>query len=105
MINLVLCCAMIFPVQGAPAGQSARPIGAILKLDAAAHSITIKSDAGPEMAIAFDESTRFLRVDPALRISRMRRRSPFRISPSGTASWRVARTPARQVFLRPPALL
>jgi len=68
MINLFLCCISILLTQGALAaqgsGQSARPIGAILKMDAAAHRITIKSDAGPEMTIRFDESTRFLRVAP-----------------------------------------
>jgi hypothetical protein len=68
MMNLVLCCVSILLIQGAPAaqssGQNARPIGAILKMDADAHRITIKSDAGPEMTITFDESTRFLRVAP-----------------------------------------
>ncbi len=68
MMNLVLCCVSILLIQGAPAAQSssqtARPVGAILRMDANAHHVTIKSDAGPEMTITFDESTRFLRVAP-----------------------------------------
>jgi hypothetical protein len=68
MINLFLCCLSILLIQGAPAAQgssqSARPIGAIIKMDTAARLITIKSDAGPEMTITFDDSTRYLRVAP-----------------------------------------
>jgi hypothetical protein len=68
MMTFILCCLSILLTQGAPtarsSGQGARPIGAIIKLDAAAHRITIKSDAGPEMTITFDDSTRYLRVAP-----------------------------------------
>ena len=68
MVTFILYCAAIFCAQGSQAtqnsGQNARPIGAIVRMDAGAHRITIKSDAGPEIAITFDESTRFLRVAP-----------------------------------------
>lgn len=41
-----------------------RAIGIITTMDVAAGRITIKTDAGPEMAIRFEEATRFLRVAP-----------------------------------------
>ncbi len=63
---LILCCASFALAQGnatAP-GQAVRPVGVILTLDPAAHSLTIKTDAGPEMTIAFETDSRFLRVAP-----------------------------------------
>src|SRR5262245_41289308 len=67
-LTLILCCASLLPSQGSPvapaSGQTARPIGVILAIDSAAKRITIKTDAGPEMNISFEETTRFLRVAP-----------------------------------------
>jgi hypothetical protein len=44
--------------------QSGRPIGIVVATDAVAKRITLKTDAGPEMAIEFQDTTRFLRVIP-----------------------------------------
>src|SRR5262245_42117420 len=67
-LTLILCCASLLPAQGSPvapaSGQTARPVGVILVIDLGARRVTIKTDAGPEMAIAFEESTRFLRIAP-----------------------------------------
>src|SRR5262245_26261680 len=67
-LTLILCCASLLPAQGSPvataSGQTARPIGVILAIDSAARRITIKTDAGTEMNISFEENTRFLRVAP-----------------------------------------
>jgi hypothetical protein len=68
ILTLILFCASLLPSQGntaAPAsGQTARPIGVIIAIDLAARSLTIKTDAGPEMEIACSEATKFLRVAP-----------------------------------------
>ena len=58
MLLPVLCFAAL--VQA----QTSRPIGAIVALDAAARRLAIKTDAGPELSIVFQEATRFLRVSP-----------------------------------------
>jgi len=67
-LTLVLCCASSLLAQGNTAttssSQTVRPIGLILSIDSAAKRITIKTDAGPEMNISFEEATRFLRVAP-----------------------------------------
>jgi len=68
MLILCLCCASSLLAQVNPitqvSGQTVRPIGMILAIDQAAKGVTIKTDAGPEMTIVFDEATRFLRVAP-----------------------------------------
>src|SRR5512145_715984 len=65
---LILCCASLPLAQGntaaPPSGQTVRPIGMILAIDSAARRITIKTDAGTEMNISFEDTTRFLRVAP-----------------------------------------
>ena len=53
-----LGCASLLLAQGV------RPIGVITTIDAAAKRITIKTDAGPEMSILFEQASRFLRVAP-----------------------------------------
>src|SRR5215510_7653195 len=67
-LTLILCCAPSLLAQGNTAaptsGQTVRPIGMILTIDSAARRITIKTDAGPEMNISFEENTRYLRVAP-----------------------------------------
>jgi len=67
-LTLILCCAPTLLAQGntaaPPSGQTARAIGMILTIDSAARRITIKTDAGPEMNISFEENTRYLRVAP-----------------------------------------
>jgi len=67
-LMLILCCAS-FPLArensiNPASGQTVRPIGVILAIDPAAKRVTIKTDAGSEMTIVFDEATRFLRVAP-----------------------------------------
>src|SRR5262245_26576268 len=67
-LMLILCCASLLLQQGNPvaptSGQTVRPIGVIVAIDTAAKRVTLKTDAGPEMIIVFDEATRFLRVAP-----------------------------------------
>jgi len=59
-----LCCASLaLPITQA-SGQTVRPIGVIVAVDSAAKRVTIKTDAGPEMTIIYDEATHFLRVAP-----------------------------------------
>ncbi|MBI4889796.1 MAG: hypothetical protein HY821_04165 [Acidobacteria bacterium] len=41
-----------------------RPIGVVVSIDASGKRITLKTDAGPELAVELLESTRFLRVAP-----------------------------------------
>ncbi len=62
----VLHCTLLLMTQAVPQApsQSIRPIGAVLTMDLSAKRITIKSDAGPELRISFDDATRFLRVAP-----------------------------------------
>jgi predicted pyridoxine 5'-phosphate oxidase superfamily flavin-nucleotide-binding protein len=66
MIIFALYCASVLLVQGVPSvqGQNVQPIGNILSIDSAARRIAIKTDAGPEMIISFEDATRFLRVAP-----------------------------------------
>jgi len=68
MLILVSCFVFLLAAQensASPASsQTVRPIGVVLTIDPASRSLTIKTDAGPEMTIAFEESTRFLRVAP-----------------------------------------
>src|SRR5262245_39600717 len=67
-LTLILCCASFLSARANPitqaSGQTVRPIGVILAIDPAAKRVTIKTDAGSEMTIVFDEATRFLRVAP-----------------------------------------
>src|SRR5262245_38888232 len=67
-LTLILCCASMLLPQGNPvaltSGQTVRPIGLILAIDPTAKHVTIKTDAGPEMTVVFDEATRFLRIAP-----------------------------------------
>jgi len=68
ILTLVLCCAALLLAQGnsaAPASsQTARAVGVILTIDPDTRSLTIRTDAGTEMKISFEEATRFLRVSP-----------------------------------------
>jgi hypothetical protein len=67
-LTLILCCASFLPARENSftqvSGQTVRPIGVILAIDPAAKRVTIKTDAGPEMTIVFDQATRILRVAP-----------------------------------------
>src|SRR5262249_53314156 len=67
-LTLILCCATCLLAREnsitQASGQTVRPIGVILAIDPAAKRVTIKTDAGPEMTIVFDEATRFLRIAP-----------------------------------------
>src|SRR4030095_12673389 len=64
---LLTCCPMSQAQPGVATqtpSQSGRPIGIVVATDAVAKRITLKTDAGPEMAIEFQDTTRFLRVIP-----------------------------------------
>ncbi len=66
-VAVLTCCVTLRlqPIASPQAtGQSGRPIGVILAIDTSAKRITLKTDAGPEMGIEFQDSTRFLRVVP-----------------------------------------
>jgi len=67
-LTLILCCASFLLAREnsitQASGQTVRPIGVILTIDSAAKRVTIKTDAGSEMTVVFDEATRFLRVAP-----------------------------------------
>jgi len=67
-LTLILCCASFLSARENSftqvSGQTVRPIGVILAIDPAAKRVTIKTDAGPEMTVVFDQATRFLRVAP-----------------------------------------
>jgi len=47
-----------------PWAQDVRPIGVVQSIDTAAKRIKIKTDAGPEMTIAYDAQSRFVQVAP-----------------------------------------
>ena len=64
---VLLTCCLLLQAQAGLAlqtSQSGRPIGVVVAIDAAAKRITLKTDAGPEMGIEFQDATRFLRVVP-----------------------------------------
>lgn len=63
MIAMVVAFLSMILSQGGTA-QMPRPIGAVLAIDANAGRISIKTDSGPEMAISFEEDTRYLQVSP-----------------------------------------
>lgn len=51
----------------APAGetsQAVRPLGVVMAIDATRKQITLKTDAGPQLTIIFEDATAFLRVLP-----------------------------------------
>src|SRR5262245_58024884 len=64
----LLACWLVSQATADPAtqtsSQSGRPIGVVVTIDGAAKRITLKTDAGLEMGIEFQETTRFLRVVP-----------------------------------------
>ncbi len=64
----VVCSTSLLRLQaGPPAGtssQAARAIGVIQAIDTGAKRITVKTDAGPEVSVSFEDATRFLRVAP-----------------------------------------
>jgi Cu/Ag efflux protein CusF len=67
-LMLILCCAACLSARETSitqaSGQTVRPVGVIIAIAPAAKRVTIKTDAGPEMTIVFDEATRFLRIAP-----------------------------------------
>ncbi len=49
----------------APASKPAvRPLGAVTAIDAARKQVTLKTDAGPELAVSLEDGAKFLRVAP-----------------------------------------
>ncbi|HYK91082.1 MAG TPA: hypothetical protein VE398_20080 [Acidobacteriota bacterium] len=65
---MVVCSVPLLRAQvSPPAGTNSpagRAIGVIQSIDSANHRISLKTDTGPEMSIAFDDATRLLRVQP-----------------------------------------
>jgi hypothetical protein len=68
ILMLIMSCAFFLhgpPSPGAGAsGQTARTVGVVTAIDSTARHITIKTDAGPELKITFEQATKFLRVPP-----------------------------------------
>jgi hypothetical protein len=64
----LLTSCLALQAQGGPAAkassQTGRPIGVVVAIDPTAKRITLKTDAGPEMGIEFQDTTRILRVVP-----------------------------------------
>ena len=65
---LVLSLAAVGRAQtlapAARSSQAVRPIGVVTAIDAAAKQITIKTDAGPELTVLWEDATTFLHVPP-----------------------------------------
>jgi len=56
--------ALFFAVVPAVFSQTpaVRPLGVISAIDEAAKKLTLKTDAGPEMAVILDDATAYLRI-------------------------------------------
>jgi hypothetical protein len=67
MLTLILFCAFLLQTQASPGAtaprQTGRAVGVVIAIDSTRH-ITIKTDAGPELKITFEQATKFLRVPP-----------------------------------------
>ena len=65
---LILTCAFLLhgsaSSDAAAFSQTTRAVGVVIAIDSTARHITIKTDAGPELKIAFEQATKFLRVPP-----------------------------------------
>jgi len=68
LLTLILICAFLLQTQAslgtALPRQTGRAVGVVIAIDSTTRHITIKTDAGPELKIAFDQATKFLRVAP-----------------------------------------
>jgi hypothetical protein len=68
ILTFVLFCALLPQTQSsriyASPGQSGRAVGVIISIDTVLRQITIKTDAGPELKIVFEQGTKFLRIPP-----------------------------------------
>ncbi len=68
ILIVLLCSTSLLHAQvGPPSGastQSGRAVGVIQTIDTGAKRITVKTDAGPEMSVSYEDTTRFLRVAP-----------------------------------------
>ena len=66
MLTLILSCAFSLQTQASPSSaaphQTGRAVGVVVAIDSTARHITIKTDAGPELKITFEQATKFLRV-------------------------------------------
>ena len=64
----LLACCLVLRAQAGSAtqasSQSGRSIGLVVAIDATTKRITLKTDAGSEIGIEFQDATRFLRVAP-----------------------------------------
>src|SRR5919204_2527532 len=68
---LSLSCAVASAAQtpttqggDAPRPQRARVVGEVTAVDASAHSVTVKTDAGETVTFSTDDKTAFLRLPP-----------------------------------------
>src|SRR6266545_4989943 len=66
MLLLILSCAFLLhaPASSSAAAfsQTTRAAGVVIAIDSTTRHITIKTDAGPELTITFEQATKFLRV-------------------------------------------
>jgi hypothetical protein len=64
----LLACCLVSQAQAGlvtqTSSQSGRSIGVVVAIDATVKRITLKTDAGPEIGIELQDTTRFLRVAP-----------------------------------------
>ncbi len=60
----MICSISLLQAQAGSPSQAARVIGVVQKIDSGARRITIKTDAGQETNVSYDDTTRFLRVAP-----------------------------------------
>jgi len=65
----LLACCLVLQAQATPvtqtSSQAGRPVGVVVTIDATVKRITLKTDAGPEIGIELQDTTRFLRVAPS----------------------------------------
>jgi hypothetical protein len=68
MLLVILSCAFLLHGSAssgtAAFSQTARAVGVVVAIDSTTRHITIKTDAGSELKITFEQATKFLRVPP-----------------------------------------
>ena len=97
----LLACCLVLQAQAGPAtqtsSQSGRSIGVVVAIDATVKRITLKTDAGPEIGIEFQDT--FSGSFPAPKTSAERHGSRPRMCRRGTESSSVAAAVAKPIPL------
>jgi len=62
LILILFCAFLLYGSASSAFSQTTRAVGVVIAIDSTARHITIKTDAGPELKIAFEQATKFLRV-------------------------------------------